>query len=229
MGRATVTDGDTIRIGAVRVRLHGIDAPESGQHCEDGGGKLYPCAGRSANALAEKIGRGTVACREEDVDRYGRTVATCRLAATGEDLNAFMVASGWALAYRRYSAAYVEEEAAAKGAGRGLWQGRFVAPWDHRGGVRLERSAPRTGSGTTAAPGASSPAPAVEPARVAAPSAAPASGPCRIKGNISDNGRIYHVPGSRWYERTRISPHKGERWFCTEDEARAAGWRAPRG
>jgi hypothetical protein len=48
---------------------------------------------------------------------------------------------------------------------------------------------------------------------------------CAIKGNISANGRIYHRPGQRDYARTRINPAQGERWFCTEDEARAAGWR----
>ena len=38
-------------------------------------------------------------------------------------------------------------------------------------------------------------------------------------------GRIYHVPGGEWYDRTRIDPAKGEPWFCTEEEARAVGWR----
>ena len=214
-GRATVTDGDTIRIGDVRVRLFGIDAPESGQTCEDGAGRLYPCAGRAANALGDKIGRGTVTCQREDTDRYGRTVAVCTLASTGEDLNAFMVASGWALAYRTYSAAYIDEEAAAKRARRGLWQGRFIAPWDYRGGQRLERT-------RRASPGSGS-------SVSRSPSATPAAGPCLIKGNISKSGRIYHVPGSRWYEKTKIDARAGERWFCSEDEARAAGWRAPRG
>ncbi|MEM6372258.1 MAG: thermonuclease family protein [Pseudomonadota bacterium] len=51
---------------------------------------------------------------------------------------------------------------------------------------------------------------------------------CRIKGNISDNGRIYHVPGQAFYERTGINPARGERWFCSGAEARAAGWRAAR-
>lgn len=50
---------------------------------------------------------------------------------------------------------------------------------------------------------------------------------CPIKGNISRNGHIYHAPWSPWYSRTRISPSKGERWFCSEAEAIAAGWRAP--
>ena len=50
---------------------------------------------------------------------------------------------------------------------------------------------------------------------------------CPIKGNISRNGRIYHPPWSPWYSRTKISVEKGERWFCSEDEAIEAGWRAP--
>ncbi|SLN31770.1 Succinoglycan biosynthesis protein ExoI [Falsiruegeria litorea R37] len=50
---------------------------------------------------------------------------------------------------------------------------------------------------------------------------------CRIKGNISAKGeRIFHHPGQPHYSRTRISTAKGERWFCTADEARRAGWRA---
>lgn len=63
---------------------------------------------------------------------------------------------------------------------------------------------------------------------VGQPVAAVPSGPCRIKGNISDSGKIYHVPGSPWYERTEINESKGERWFCTEEQARAAGWRPPK-
>jgi endonuclease YncB( thermonuclease family) len=51
---------------------------------------------------------------------------------------------------------------------------------------------------------------------------------CAIKGNISGNGRIYHMPGQEHYNRTRISTARGERWFCTEAEARAAGWRKAR-
>lgn len=54
----------------------------------------------------------------------------------------------------------------------------------------------------------------------------PREAACIIKGNISDRGeRIYHMPGGEFYERTRISPAKDERWFCSEADARAAGWR----
>ena len=65
-------------------------------------------------------------------------------------------------------------------------------------------------------------------AAVAVPADLPTTAGCRIKGNISQNGRIYHVPGSPSYEQTKIDESKGERWFCSEAEARAAGWRAPR-
>jgi len=70
-----------------------------------------------------------------------------------------------------------------------------------------------------AAPSLSSPATPSRPAIVTAD--------CKIKGNVSINSgeRIYHVPGQHWYDETRISPQHGERWFCTETEARAAGWR----
>ena len=55
------------------------------------------------------------------------------------------------------------------------------------------------------------------------------SGACVIKGNVSTQGeRIYHVPGQKYYDDTRISASHGERWFCSEEEARAAGWRRSR-
>jgi hypothetical protein len=56
----------------------------------------------------------------------------------------------------------------------------------------------------------------------------PVAGDCAIKGNISASGQIYHRPGQRDYDAVRIDSRKGERWFCTESEARAAGWRAAR-
>jgi hypothetical protein len=59
-------------------------------------------------------------------------------------------------------------------------------------------------------------------------SQAPPSNECRIKGNISERGHIYHAPGSRWYDETKIDESKGERWFCTVEEAEKAGWRPPK-
>jgi hypothetical protein len=104
----------------------------------------------------------------------------------------------WALAYRRYSMDYVAAENTAREARRGIWKGKFIAPWDWRRGKRL--AATNTPPGT-----------------------------CPIKGNISRRGeRIYHMPGGQFYTHTKISPSKGERWFCTEAEAKTAGWRRSR-
>jgi endonuclease YncB( thermonuclease family) len=132
-GRASVIDGDTIEIHGQRMRLFGIDAPESRQTCE-ADGQTYQCGRQAALALADHIGQQTVACDQRDVARYGRIVAVCRAGA--EDLNAWLVSQGLALAYRQYSTAYVDEEAAAKAAGLGMWRGAFTAPWDCRHGVR---------------------------------------------------------------------------------------------
>ncbi len=90
-GQATVIDGDTIEIHGTRIRLHGIDAPESGQLCTIGG-KRWRCGKDAANVLADLIDRRPVTCRERDRDRYGRVVAVCRV--QGEDLGAWLVGNG---------------------------------------------------------------------------------------------------------------------------------------
>ncbi|MGF1629174.1 MAG: thermonuclease family protein [Kiloniellaceae bacterium] len=134
VGRATVTDGDTLRIREHRIRLHGIDAPESGQTCQDAAGRDYRCGQKAALALSDKIGQQTVSCEERDVDRYGRIVAVCF--AGGVDLNGWLVGRGWAVAYRRYSREYIGAEDEAKSARRGIWDGEFVQPEAWRRGER---------------------------------------------------------------------------------------------
>ncbi|WP_152415411.1 thermonuclease family protein [Caenispirillum salinarum] len=128
-GRATVIDGDTLAIAGKRVRLHGIDAPETGQICGHLG-RQRRCGQLAANALDGLIGRRPVSCAGRDHDRYGRLVAVCYLGGT--DLNAWMVRHGHALAYTRYSRDYVSKEQAAAQERRGLWQGDFVPPWEWR-------------------------------------------------------------------------------------------------
>jgi len=129
-GSAVVVDGDTLRIGEHRIRFHGIDAPESAQSCEDGSGRPYACGERATRALDARIGDRPVTCEIRDMDRYGRLIAVCRLGV--EDLNAWMVRMGHALAYRRYSIDDVAEEDAARQARRGIWQGAFEEPWAWR-------------------------------------------------------------------------------------------------
>ena len=129
-GPVQVVDGDTLRIGARRIRLHGIDAPERAQRCAGADGRPYSCGAQATEALTRLIGNGRPACAERDRDRYGRSVAVCTLA--GRDLNRAMVAAGWAVAYTRYSRDYEGDEAAARRARRGVWQGGFERPDQYR-------------------------------------------------------------------------------------------------
>ncbi len=206
-GPARVIDGDTLEIQDQRIRLHGIDAPESRQLCRLDG-KPWQCGKDATKALVDKIAHRPVTCEDLGRDRYKRIIGRCAVA--GEDIESWMVVNGWALAYRRFSLDYVDEEADAQTARRGIWAGEFVKPWEWRRGKRLETTAH-------------------EECDVCArrhERLLKRSEKCTIKGNINAKGeRIYHIPGEQWYDRTKISPSKGERWFCSEAEAAATGWR----
>lgn len=130
IGIASVIDADTFELHGTRIRLVRIDAPESGQLCQDDVGKNYSCGQKAALALAEHVGPGTLACDPLDRDRYGRTVAVCHLGS--EDIGAWLVESGLAVAYRDYSLDYVAAEDQARIARRGIWAGTFQMPWDWR-------------------------------------------------------------------------------------------------
>jgi endonuclease YncB( thermonuclease family) len=202
-GPATIVDGDSLEIGATSIRLFGIDAPEAAQNCGRGG-TSWPCGTAAMRKLGELIATRSLVCTQRDIDDYGRMVAVCRRGGT--DVGAEMVRAGLALAYRRYGDDYIDEEAQARGARRGVWNGEFTPPWEWR---RNKAPSPRA---------TATPIEAISPPRTG----------CRIKGNINRaNERIYHLPGSPSYEETRIDERYGERWFCSEAEARAAGWRAP--
>ena len=118
-GVASVIDGDTIEIHGTRIRLNGIDAPESGQLCQDARGTAWRCGQQAALALSDRIGRRqVVSCQQTDTDRYGRVVADCFVGR--ENLNRWMVREGWAVAYRQYSTAYIPAEDHARIGQRGI-------------------------------------------------------------------------------------------------------------
>ena len=135
VGVASVIDADTIEIRGVRIRLHGIDAPESRQLCRRNSGDEWRCGQQAALALSDRIGRRTVNCAVRDVDRYDRAIAVCT--QDNQDLNRWLVNEGWAVAYRRYSRDYIEAEDQARRAGRNIWSGEFLMPWNWRRGQRL--------------------------------------------------------------------------------------------
>ncbi len=126
-GTARVIDGDSLEIAGVRVRLHGIDAPERDQDCRDANGKTYSCGRAAMRALIAAVAGRSVTCTPIQVDQYNRDVATC--AVDGADLGELMVRGGHALDYARHSRGrYVVAEREARAARRGLWAGTFETP-----------------------------------------------------------------------------------------------------
>ncbi|TIT01144.1 MAG: DUF4236 domain-containing protein [Mesorhizobium sp.] len=202
-GRATIIDGDTIDISGTRVRFNGIDAPESAQLCRNAKGKNYRCGQSAAKALDAWLAKSRpVTCTFAEWDRYGRFVGDC-YRSDGAAVAAWLVSAGHAMDWPLHSGgAYASYQDEARLAKRGIWQGEFQPAWEWRA---AQLAAPKRET--------------TSPVRLL-------SGSCDIKGNISNKGvRIYHLPGQRFYDETVISPPKGERMFCSEDEARAAGWR----
>lgn len=226
-----VIDGDTIDVqlssGPIRVRLNSIDTPEHDQ----------PWGREAAAALASRVDGQRVTLNVITQDQYDRLVAVAFVG--DQSINAWMVQQGNAWAYRQYldDPDYCVWEGNARFARLGLWSlpaGSRRAPWEWRAAGRNRTLSFTDYSNETVAnciaamrrPARTEVVAASVPYPIA--SVAKPPGACRIKGNVSNAGKVYHVPGSAYYEVTRIDETKGERWFCTEAQARAEGWRAPK-
>ncbi len=215
-GPARVADGDTIRLNARYIRLDGIDAPEPDQVCLDSQGELWTCGIAARDKLSSRIIGRVVLCLGHGEDGLGRLLASCSVG--GQSLSAFMVKEGLALDYTKYSRHYVDEEMIAREKRIGMWSGAFIAPWDWR--LRNKStvilgalSVPVTARAQLLAPASAITAPSPE---------------CTIKGNVDRKGeRIYHMPAQMNYRKISMQDPK-KRWFCSEDEAHAAGWRPAR-
>jgi endonuclease YncB( thermonuclease family) len=216
-GVPKIRDGDQLTIGSTRVRLAGTDAPGLDQLCLNASGERWTCGVAAYDALVAHVGDKSWACHIQRVDRFGRSVAKCEV--DGEDVGQWMVKNGWALSYVRFSHAYDADEKAAREAKAGLWEGAFMAPWDWR--VRNKK---------TTILGAIKPPPGAMPILLASASGHVAPSPtCRIKGNVNSAGVcIYHTPESRWYAKINMRISKGTRWFCSKEDAEAAGCRETR-
>ena len=130
-----VVDGDTINLDGIKIRFSGIDTPESyyrgkKQQCTFEKVKVY-CGYWAKIVLIEKIGNNKVTCiKEEKPDQYNRVLAECFV--NNESLSKYLVRSGFAFAYRKYSKKFIEDEEFAKANKLGLWQTEFEFPWDYR-------------------------------------------------------------------------------------------------
>ena len=191
-GPARIIDGDTIDIAGTRIRLEGIDAPETGQTCQNARGETWDCGNAATREMAAMTRGQSVDCYSRGLDKYGRMLGVCMVGRL--DINAELVRRGYAWAFVRYSKVYVGQEAEARARLLGIWQGPAMPAWDYRA-QRWTDASPSAPEG------------------------------CAIKGNVSRGGLIYHMPWSPWYEKVAMRPDKGTRWFCSETDAAAAGWR----
>lgn len=212
-GPAEVVDGDTIDMTGTRIRLVGIDAPESAQQCRRDG-QAWGCGADAAAAMREILAAGPLECTAQGADRYGRTLATCRNSLF--DLGHEMVRRGLAMPSDDAPYEYAEARDLAKKLKFGMWAGEFDEPAAWR--AAHPQVTPQLARSETTA---SRPASRVRAAAAPAERRYANGMGCAIKGNHSRYGDyIYHLPGQRYYDTTRP-----ERLFCTEREAMAAGFR----
>ena len=129
IGKPKVIDGDTIHIKNNKIRLHGIDAPETKQTCKIDSQNWF-CGKQSTDELKKIINNQRVKCIVNDIDIYNRYVAICSV--SGINLNQWMVKNGWAIAYRYYSTDYILEEKYARDNKLGIWNSEFLKPYQYR-------------------------------------------------------------------------------------------------
>ena len=124
-----ITDGDTIKINGEKIRFSGIDTPEMKQTCVKNG-MVNPCGITAKKILIDKISNNEVICISEGKDQYKRTLAECFV--NDESLSSYLVRSGYAFAYRKYSKKFISDEEFAKSNKFGMWSMEFDYPWDWR-------------------------------------------------------------------------------------------------
>ena len=178
-GVPKIREGDQVQIGTTRIRLGGIDAPSTDQLCLNTKGERWTCGVAARDELIKHAGGKSWTCHTRTTDRRGRTVARCEV--DGEDIQKWLVSSGWALAYTRVSHDYEADEKAAREAKAGMWQGAFIAPWDWR--VRNKKTAdPRRHQAAAKA----------HAILLASASGTVAPSPdCTIKGNVNSRRRMH--------------------------------------
>ena len=192
-----VIDGDTLIIEQKKIRLSGIDAPEKSQLCYNSNKVIYACGVIAYEKLNQLIiDSDFQLIKCKDFSKDHYGRFISNCWIGNIFINSWMVRNGWAMAYQKYSMEFVKEENDAKKEKLGIWNGQFVEPWNWRKGIRIVKED-------------------VE-----------AFQECLIKGNISSSGeKIYHIPEGQYYSRTKITKNKGEKWFCSEEDAIKMGWR----
>lgn len=217
---AVVRDGDTLQLGEITYRLEGIDAPELDQRCINQFADPSACGLEAREALTKLIGGRAVTCRDlgPEPASKGRRLGTCSIAGDSDSLSRRLVQEGLALNVAVGGKdRFAGDETRAREERKGLWKGCFIAPESFR---RWNRNAPLLG-------GACREDKRAELVDLLLPDEPLMPPDCTIKGKLAKRARItgnvgvYQLRGCPSY----ASLAKPNRWFCSEDDARAAGFR----
>jgi endonuclease YncB( thermonuclease family) len=217
---AIVRDGGTIQLADTTYRLDGIDAPELDQMCIDEHADAWACGVEARDQLSKLIGERRVRC--EDLGLAApykkRHVGICSVEGEATSLNQLLVRQGLALNFEPYARGrFKDDEAGAKDDRRGLWKGCFVAPQEFRHG---RKDGTLLGASCRADKDREIRA-ALFPEEPAMPSGCSIKGKFAVRARFTGNVGVYHLQGCRNYPALT----KPDRWFCSEDDAQAVGFR----
>jgi endonuclease YncB( thermonuclease family) len=216
---AIVRDGGTIQLADVTYRLDGIDAPELDQICIDEHADAWACGAEARDQLAKLIGDREVRCNDLGLGPYKkRHIGICTVEGESTSLNQLVVRQGFALNFEPYARGrFKEDEVGAKENRRGLWKGCFVAPHEFRRGQKdgaLIGESCRTDKDREIRA-------VLFPDDPAMPSGCSIKGKFAVRARVTGNVGVYHLQGCSSYPALT----KPDRWFCSEDDAQAAGFR----
>jgi endonuclease YncB( thermonuclease family) len=215
-----VRDGDTLQIGDTTFRLDGVDAPELDQICIDDHADPWSCGLDARDQLTKLVGGREVRCDDLGPDRTTkrRHLGICRVDGEAVSLNQAMARQGFAIsADPAVKGTFKDDAAAARAANSGLWKGCFVAPQEFRLGKKdgaLLGAACRADRDREIRE-------VMFPRELAMPPSCSIKGKLAVRARVTGNIGIYHLQGCRSY----AGLTRPDRWFCSEDDAQAAGFR----
>lgn len=216
---ATVRDANTIQLGAMSYRLDGIDGPELDQMCLDDHADAWTCGVEAREQLTKLIGGRAVRCENRGAAKTfrKRNLAVCTVEGEPTSLNRQLVRQGFAKTADPSAVTFREDEDGAKSDRRGLWKGCFVSPEEFRLGKKdgaLLGGACRSDKDLEIRQ-------VLFPVHPAMPDGCSIKGKLALRARLTGNVGVYHLQGCRTYPALA----KPDRWFCSEDDAQAAGFR----
>jgi endonuclease YncB( thermonuclease family) len=214
-----VRDGYNIQVGDITFKLDGVDAPEVDQVCIDDHADPWTCGIEARDQLTKLIKGRNIRCDDLGPDKINkkRHVGVCTAEGDTQPLNQQLVSAGLAVSGESIKGYYKDDEAVAKEDRKGLWKGCFVAPREYRLG---KRDGALLGSSCRADRDREIRA-ALFPDDLTMPPNCSIKGKFAVRARVTGNLGIYHLRGCPSY----AAMTKPDRWFCSEDDALASGFR----